>query len=54
MDIDFVESGSMTPLWAFVGLDISLGKKVALLLEGCMGINDEATDILSGGFNFYL
>jgi len=53
MDIDFVEPESITPLWAFVGLDISMGRKVALLLEGCMGINDIASDILSGGFNFY-
>ena len=54
MDIEFVEPESMTPLWAFVGLDVSLSKKMALLLEGCMGINDEAWDILSGGLNFYL
>ena len=53
MDIEFVEPESITPFWAFVGLDISLSRKMGLLLEGCMGINDEATDILSGGLNFY-
>lgn len=54
MDIEFTEPESITPLWAFVGLDISLGRKIAWLIEGCIGINDEAYNILSGGLNFYL
>jgi hypothetical protein len=54
MDIEFTEPESITPFWAFVGLDIGLSRKIALLLEGCFGINDEAWDILSGGLNFYL
>jgi hypothetical protein len=54
LDLNFPESDTSLPLWLFVGGEVMVARKIALLIEVEAGLNDDASNIFSGGFNFYL
>lgn len=54
MDIEFVESEATTPMWFFIGFEINVKRRMDLLFEVEIDVNNEAWSIISGGLNFYL
>ena len=55
LDLDVIMvDGNPMPVWAVVGLEFGVARRVTILAEGAIGVNDEATTIVSFGFNFYM
>jgi hypothetical protein len=55
MDVIFRENNTDIPLWIPVGIDVALRKKMALLIEVEIKVNDDAVyNIFGAGVNFYL
>jgi hypothetical protein len=54
MDVVFADDDTHIPLWIPVGIDVALRKKMALLIEVEIKVNDEAYNIFGAGLNFYL
>jgi hypothetical protein len=53
LDVIFVNGDTSMPFWLFVGTDISIARRIALLVEAEIAVSNAAYNIISGGFNFY-
>jgi hypothetical protein len=54
LDVNFINGNTTAPFWLFIGSDISMARNIGFLIEVEVGINAAASNIVSGGFNFYL
>ena len=58
LDINFVEVAdekeTFTPFWWFIGTEVAIKKKMTLLFEVDIALNDDAYSIFNFGLNFYL
>jgi len=53
LDINFINGNTSMPFWLFVGTDIGIARRIALLIEAEIAVSNAAYNIISGGFNFY-
>ena len=54
MDVVFAEGNTPIPLWIPIGIDVMLQRKMSLLIEIEIDVNDDAFTIFGAGVNFYL
>ena len=54
MDVVFADPDTAIPIWIPVGIDVTLRRKMALLIEVEIKANDDAFNIFGAGLNFYL
>ena len=53
LDVNFNNGNTSMPFWLFAGTDISIARRIALLIEAEIAVSNAEYNIISGGFNFY-
>jgi len=51
-DIQFADELQI-PIWIPIGVEVFIKKKVAFILEGSIGVYDNAWNMIGGGINYY-
>jgi hypothetical protein len=53
VDINVDENTDQSPFWVPIGLEVSLVRKMSVLFEGGIGVNDHAPNYLGGGISWF-